>query len=141
MKKNENGRSMVEMLGVLAIIGILSVTGIIGYTIAMRKYHANEIAQAISMLAVSAKTANYGAGITKDTNYTDLIEDANMPSGVESLEAKGDENGFKKQIILETKSDSDLCQAVANIFGENENNPLYVSVNNCEGYELTIGTK
>ena len=31
--KNESGRSMVEMLGVLAIIGVLSVGGISGYKI------------------------------------------------------------------------------------------------------------
>ena len=34
---NENGRSMVEMLGVLAIIGVLSVAGIGGYSMAMKK--------------------------------------------------------------------------------------------------------
>ena len=34
MMKNESGRSMVEMLGVLAIIGVLSVGGIAGYTTA-----------------------------------------------------------------------------------------------------------
>ena len=28
----ESGRSMVEMLGVLAIIGVLSIGGIAGYT-------------------------------------------------------------------------------------------------------------
>ncbi len=62
MKKNEYGRSMVEMLGVLAIIGILSVTGIYGYTIAMRKYRANEIVQAASVLAIMAQSANSGEG-------------------------------------------------------------------------------
>ena len=40
--KNESGRSMVEMLGVLAIIGVLSVGGIAGYKMAMRKHRANE---------------------------------------------------------------------------------------------------
>ena len=30
MKKLESGRSMVEMLGVLAIIGVLSIGGIAG---------------------------------------------------------------------------------------------------------------
>ncbi len=40
---NESGRSMVEMLGVLAIIGVLSIGGIAGYTIAMNRYRANEI--------------------------------------------------------------------------------------------------
>ena len=52
---NESGRSMVEMLGVLAIIGVLSVGGIAGYTMAMRSYQANEILQAASMLAMEAR--------------------------------------------------------------------------------------
>lgn len=30
--KAQSGRSMVEMLGVLAIIGVLSTSGIAGYT-------------------------------------------------------------------------------------------------------------
>ncbi len=62
MRKNENGRSMIEMLGVLAIIGVLSVGGIYGYTVAMRKYKANEIAQTASMLATLAQSANAGIG-------------------------------------------------------------------------------
>ena len=36
---NEFGRSMVEMLGVLAVIGVLSVGGLAGYGKAMHKYH------------------------------------------------------------------------------------------------------
>lgn len=43
MKKQENGRSMVEMLGVLAIIGVLSVAGVGGYGIATRRMEANNI--------------------------------------------------------------------------------------------------
>jgi len=39
--KNQNGRSMIEMLGVLAIIGVLSVGGIAGYSKAMTKYRIN----------------------------------------------------------------------------------------------------
>ncbi len=38
MKCNECGRSMIEMLGVLAIVGILSVGGIAGFSKAMAKY-------------------------------------------------------------------------------------------------------
>ena len=43
MKKLESGRSMVEMLGVLAIIGVLSIGGIAGYTLSMRRYRANQV--------------------------------------------------------------------------------------------------
>ena len=42
-KKSQSGRSMVEMLGVLAIIGVLSIGGIAGYTLSMRRHRANQI--------------------------------------------------------------------------------------------------
>ena len=41
--KSQSGRSMVEMLGVLAIIGVLSVGGIAGYTLSVRKHRANQV--------------------------------------------------------------------------------------------------
>ena len=44
------GRSMVEMLGVLAIIGVLSVGAIAGYSKAMSKYKLNKQAEQISWL-------------------------------------------------------------------------------------------
>ncbi len=42
-KNNEKGRSMVEMLGVLAIIGVLSAAGLAGYSKAMAKHRSNQI--------------------------------------------------------------------------------------------------
>lgn len=42
MKFYQSGRSMVEMLGVLAIIGVLSVGAISGYSKAMYKYKLNQ---------------------------------------------------------------------------------------------------
>mgnify|MGYP006888164090 CR=1 FL=1 len=38
MKYNQIGRSMIEMLGVLAIIAVLSVGGIAGYSKAMQTW-------------------------------------------------------------------------------------------------------
>ena len=35
----EQGRSMLEMLGVLAIVGVLSVGGIAGYSKAMEQFN------------------------------------------------------------------------------------------------------
>ena len=55
-KTNETGRSMVEMLGVLAIIGVLSIGGIAGYTMAMNKYQVNEIVNALNQAAVHCRT-------------------------------------------------------------------------------------
>ena len=56
MNQIETGRSMVEMLGVLAIIGVLSVGGIAGYTSAMNKHRANELLNEASKRAVMASS-------------------------------------------------------------------------------------
>ena len=45
-----HGRSMVEMLGVLAIIGVLSVGAIAGYSKAMMKYKLNKQAEQLNQL-------------------------------------------------------------------------------------------
>ena len=54
MKFNELGRSMVEMLGVLAIIGVLSVGAISGYSKAMDKYYWNRFIGGLTSLTVTA---------------------------------------------------------------------------------------
>ena len=69
MRKNESGRSMVEMLGVLAIIGVLSVGGIAGYKTAIKKHQSNELANALQLLDVqygSAKNAGKECTIKGD---------------------------------------------------------------------------
>ncbi len=48
------GRSMVEMLGVLAIIGVLSVGAIAGYQKAMMKYKLNKHAESMNILITNA---------------------------------------------------------------------------------------
>ena len=53
-RENESGRSMVEMLGVLAIMGVLAIGGIAGYRYAMDKYNANEILNEVRKRAVTA---------------------------------------------------------------------------------------
>lgn len=52
----QSGRSMVEMLGVLAIIGVLSVGGIAGYSKAMAKFKTNQTLDQISMLITNIRT-------------------------------------------------------------------------------------
>ena len=52
----ESGRSMVEMLGTLAIIGVLSVGGIAGYSYGMDKYKANQTMNDIMLMGVDIIT-------------------------------------------------------------------------------------
>ena len=63
---NQSGRSMIEMLGVLAIIGVLSVGGIAGYSKAMMKFKINKTIDQISQMAQNTRTLyarqrNYGS--------------------------------------------------------------------------------
>ena len=73
-KKLESGRSMIEMLGVLAIIGVLSVGGIAGYSKAMNKFKTNKVADNVSMLVANIKTLyaqqNTYNGLTSETAVT-----------------------------------------------------------------------
>jgi len=59
MKKFEveqSGRSMIEMLGVLAIVGVLSVAGIAGYSKAMGKFKNSKVMDQVSTLSANIKT-------------------------------------------------------------------------------------
>jgi Tfp pilus assembly protein PilE len=50
------GRSMIEMLGVLAIIGVLSVGGIAGYSKAMMKVKINKTINQVSQISANIRT-------------------------------------------------------------------------------------
>ncbi|MBQ6854541.1 MAG: hypothetical protein IJO11_03765, partial [Alphaproteobacteria bacterium] len=55
-KINELGRSMVEMLGVLAIIGVLSVAGIATYQYALTAYQAGKVQDVLGKAKTLAQT-------------------------------------------------------------------------------------
>lgn len=77
MRVNESGRSMIEMLGVLAIIGVLSVGGIAGYSKAMNKFKTNKIADNVSMLVANIKTL-----YAQQNSYSDLTNGTAVSMGV-----------------------------------------------------------
>ena len=90
-RKEEQGRSMVEMLGVLAVVGVLSVGGIAGYTYAMNKHYANELLNGASQRAVILK-AQKAAGLDLSLREFDGMEVAGGTFGnAEELE---DGSGF-----------------------------------------------
>ena len=79
------GRSMVEMLGVLAIIGVLSVGAIAGYSKAMMKYKLNQHAQAVSMLINNVLQLKGQLQYEPDTEtcYGELFKKMNLlPDGI-----------------------------------------------------------
>ncbi len=77
-KNNQTGRSMVEMLGVLAIIGVLSVGAIAGYQKAMFKYKLNKLKNQIIQIVANIQTlyvsANKNTWNDKVINKLIMIE-------------------------------------------------------------------
>ena len=71
-KKAQSGRSMMEMLGVLAIIGVLSIGSIAAYSAAMFKYQLNKFSESFSTLLHNAISLypelqrQYGKGTTSN---------------------------------------------------------------------------
>ena len=78
MKDSQNGRSRIEMLGVLAIIGVLSVGGIAGYSKAMQKYRINKTIEQITLISQNIRTF-----FANQRNYVDL--NTLIPSGIKII--------------------------------------------------------
>ena len=70
---NPIGRSMIEMLGVLAIIGVLSVGGIAGYSTAMMQFKINKTKQQIAEVVFNIRSM-YAQQNPKD--YSSLYVDS-----------------------------------------------------------------
>ncbi len=88
-KTSESGRSLVEMLAVLAIIAVLSIGGTLGYLLGMRRYRADLVldvaakyASTVYMQFQSYKAKNGGSvvGFTPVTLANSGVSIANMDS-------------------------------------------------------------
>ncbi len=92
-----SGRSMIEMLGVLAIIGVLSIGALNGFRYAMDKHKANTILYDISLGFSTMQTLEYAGddvnlGFTPESGLTmegyrddagyDYVEVSNVPKSV-----------------------------------------------------------
>ena len=71
------GRSMIEMLGVLAIVGVLSVGGIAGYSKAMEKFKINKTTDQISQIVTNIRTL-----YAQQTTYSGLNNENAIKMGV-----------------------------------------------------------
>ena len=83
-KHNQSGRSMIEMLGVLAIVGVLSAGGIAGYSMAMQSYKTNQLVEKVNLIAMRARGIYKGdyTGISGDNLINSgKITDVNNPFG------------------------------------------------------------
>ena len=134
--KSQSGRSMVEMLGVLAIIGVLSVGGIAGYSLSMRRHRANQVVDIASKYALTVfthcqqkslngETGSLSAGRTGCSSAELSFEASGigeLPAGVEGFGHAdlydGSEHPFPEEVnVYIAFTDKKLCQAVASTVG------------------------
>ena len=134
-KKNESGRSMVEMLGVLAIIGVLSIGGIAGYTMSMRRHRANMIVDVINKYALISYNACQQAVINGTLEDVTKCKSTIPPSYKDSDLTKPSELSGMIFVGVTQSSGNDtvqvnafiygyeLCKAVESITGKNDHDP------------------
>ena len=153
-KKLESGRSMVEMLGVLAIIGVLSVGGIAGYSLSMRRHRANQVADIAAKYALISYNQCYQKIMNNEPTNDSSTEIGcdvgefkfensgigSLPAGVKSIMHQGmsaetiDEN---PEIYIQLEfTDQKLCQSVASI-----TNPVMNMCDNATRMGLIFGIK
>ena len=80
--KGQKGRSMIEMLGVLAIIGILSIGGLAGYSKAIDRYRINESINQVTYIVQNTRDLfitqkNFYGALSFDINYMSSTSYAN----------------------------------------------------------------
>ncbi|MBR4927279.1 MAG: hypothetical protein IKY98_03020 [Alphaproteobacteria bacterium] len=72
MKQLESGRSMIETIGVLAVMGVLTIGGIAGYNYAINKHRANQVLQDIRLIYQETKYPNTVRQIVETGSFPDL---------------------------------------------------------------------
>ena len=88
----ETGRSMIEMLGVLAIIGVLSVGGIAGYSKAMMQYRINKTVDQITQVVGNVRTLFGSQKNYEGLNSPEVVKKAHLlPDEMWNTNSVGDD--------------------------------------------------
>lgn len=103
LKKNDQtGRSMVEMLGVLAIIGVLSVGGIAGYSKAMTKFKITKTFDQVSMTVANIRTLYSGQRSYSGLKTANAFNMGVVPAEMEGSSAGSLVNAFQGSVTIGT---------------------------------------
>lgn len=159
----QSGRSMVEMLGVLAIIGVLSVGAIAGYSKAMNKYRINKAIDAANQLfaAIITKVAPDKSSLADDGHgyvyYTETMVKAGwLPDGFKFKDTipRYIYDAFNNQAWIFKdpakavgvgwsfeRNQKELCMAYVNLAREWRNDMNFVSVDSLSSSNGSVVSK
>lgn len=97
--EEQSGRSMIEMLGVLAIIGVLSVGGIAGYSKAMNKFKTNKVADNVAMIVTNIRTLYAQQQNYNGLNNKTAVEMGVVPDELITATPTGDDDGLQNAFL------------------------------------------
>lgn len=126
MQINQKGRSMIEMLGVLAIIGVLSVGGLTIVGQARRQQEITQIITEVSQLVESARKigCQYDEGYS---NFVNMLGQSDAyPSGLEY------ENDGSFTLSSDIKVEMPYIKATENGTGEKAFSHFAVEISNMD---------
>ena len=116
MQYNEKGRSLTEMIGVLAIIGVLAVVTVVGFRYAMSKLNANETLNDVRIAYMSI-----GVGTPQEWTPTEFI-----PVSGYTMSVRRDKSG--RDFVWVKEVPDDICRILLNMT-EDSNMVLYTLMN------------
>ena len=104
---DEHGRSMIEIIGILALVGILSAAALFGYFKAMAKHKMNVASDQISAIVTNITNAflqeeNYAAisGATKEEATIKAIQLNIFPAGMVQEDGITVLNAYKGRVYV-----------------------------------------
>ena len=109
------GRSMIEMLGVLAIIAVLTVGGIAGYSKAMEKFKVDKAIGEYSQLIIGLmehknSLSKLDANQDYGTDLADFVEAANLvPQSWKKVDSLGFNDAYGNRIHTYTNNSKDIA--------------------------------
>lgn len=103
-KANQTGRSMIEMLGVLAIIGVLSVGSLSVIAKARQEHLSSQLLSQVNNLITEARkmSCDYEDGYQSYANM--LFQSKAMPDGVQALGEDGEHPTPDSEVITTGKA-------------------------------------
>ena len=126
--KTESGRSMLEVLAVLAIIGLLSVGTLLGYSYLIQRHKRLEAVKLVQEAVVSLNTT----GVVRHVNagervdLGEAIKSAHVKDGVLHLPTGEDDYAIVTamegdQFALALQASPDVCRAILGSFSTTKN--------------------
>ena len=138
---NSFGRSMIEMLGVLAIIGVLSVGGIAGYSKAMEKFKINKATEEYNYMVYGLIEHLDDLRRIKLTNdwipLADYVSDLNLvpeswekvqfPALTSGLALSGFRDTYNNYVFLLLHPDGNIVQIETRVGGQSSTDDGQIS--------------